>query len=115
MILVDVTILSTFARIGRLDLLRKLFGSQTLYLTPACLEEVRHAVEVGCDFLLPVIESVQAGVEFDIVTLAKEEVLLIPTLPPAFGAGERESGDGTVALRGMKALEHKLFTQKVRV
>ena len=91
MILVDVNILSTFARIRRLALLRQLCGGQTLYLTPACLEEVRQAVEVGCDFLMPVIECVQAGVEFDLVSLEKAEVLLMPTLPPVFGAGERES------------------------
>ena len=86
-----VNILSTLARIGRLELLRKLFGGQTLHLTPACLEEVRQAVEVGCDFLAPIMEAAKAGAEFDIVPLEKEEVLLMPTLPPAFGAGERES------------------------
>jgi predicted nucleic acid-binding protein len=55
------------------------------------LAEVRQAVGVGCDFLAPIIEAVKAGVEFDIAPLEKHEVLLLPTLPPALGAGERES------------------------
>jgi predicted nucleic acid-binding protein len=89
--LADVNILSTFARMGRLELLRKLFNEQTLYLSPACLDEVRQAVEVGCDFLAPVLTAVDAGEEFDVVPLDRDEVLLMPTLPASFGVGEREA------------------------
>ena len=42
-----INILSTFARVGAIDLLRRLCKSDRLHLTPATFNELRRAVEVG--------------------------------------------------------------------
>lgn len=91
MIIVDVNILSTFARVGEVELLQKLFREQVFFLTPASLNEARRAVEVGCDFLRPVMDAVEEGVAFDLIALTREELLLLPSFPASLGAGERES------------------------
>lgn len=104
MILVDVNILSTFARVGGVELVRKLFREESLFLTPACLNEARRAVEVGCDFLRPVLEAVESGAGFDIVPLTKDELLLLSSLPASLGAGERESLAVCSRQRGAKLL-----------
>jgi len=51
MILVDTSVLSTFARADALGLLSQLFPGRVLGLTPAILREVAEAIEQGCTWL----------------------------------------------------------------
>ena len=53
MIVADTNILSTFERVGEVDLLRQLCKSDRLHVTPATFNELRRAVDVGCEFLRP--------------------------------------------------------------
>ena len=91
MIVADTNILSTFARVGAIDLLRQLCKSDRLHVTPATFHELRRAVEVGCDFLVPALEAIQTGSGLDLVELRREEVLASKDLPRSLGAGEAES------------------------
>ncbi len=45
MILIDTNILSTFAKIDRLDLLEEVFGE--MHISPNVLDEVKRAEELG--------------------------------------------------------------------
>jgi predicted nucleic acid-binding protein len=91
MIVADTNILSTFARVGASDLLRQLCQSDRLHVTPATFNELRRAVEVGCEFLGPTLEAIRIGTELDLVELRREEVLALNDLPRSLGAGEAES------------------------
>ena len=57
MIIADTNIISTFARVGALDHVRRLVKADRLYVTPATLNELRRAVEAGCDFLAPTLAA----------------------------------------------------------
>jgi predicted nucleic acid-binding protein len=90
-IVADTNIVSTFTRVGAIDLLRQLVQSDQLYITPATFNELRRAVEVGCDFLAPILEAIQSGGELDLVELRRDEILALKDLPRSLGAGEAES------------------------
>ena len=71
MIIADTNIISTFARVGALDHVRQLVKADRLYVTPATFNELRRAVEAGCDFLVTTLATIQAGTELDLwVTFA---------------------------------------------
>jgi predicted nucleic acid-binding protein len=91
MIVADTNILSTFARVGAIDLLRQLCKSDRLHVTPATSNELRRAVEVGCGFLGPTLEAIQTASGLDLVELRREEILASKDLPRSLGAGEAES------------------------
>ncbi len=91
MIVADTNILSTFARVGAIDHLRRLCESDRLHVTPATFNELRRAVEVGCGFLAPILEAIQTGSGLDLVELSREEILGAKDLPRSLGAGEAES------------------------
>ena len=61
MIIADTNIISTFARVGALDYVRQLVRVDRLYVTPATFNELRRAVEAGCDFLAPTLATIQAA------------------------------------------------------
>ena len=58
MIVADTNILSTFERVGEVDLLRQLCKSDRLHVTPATFNELRRAVDVGCEFLRPTADPI---------------------------------------------------------
>lgn len=91
MIVADTNILSTFARVGAIDLLRQLCESDRLHVTPATFNKLRRAVEVGCDFLAPTLGAIQAGSGLDLIELRREEILTLDALPRSLGSGEAES------------------------
>ncbi len=104
MIIADTNIISTFARVGALDQLRKLVKANRLYLTPATFNELRRALEAGCNFLAPTLTSIRAGTELEIVELRREEILAAKDLPGSLGAGEAESIAVCVNRRGTQLL-----------
>ena len=91
MILADTNVVSTFARVEAIDLLRRLCRSDRLHVTPATFNELRRAVEVGCGFLVPTLEAIQTGSGLDLVELRRDEILALQDLPHSLGAGEAES------------------------
>ena len=90
MIIVDNNILSTFAKIGRLDVLFQLFPQSQIGIVPAVYNELRIGVTKGHVQLKEVMEMVQKK-SIRLVTLTETEILLKPTLPISFDEGELES------------------------
>ena len=89
MILVDNNILSTFARVGELKLLFRLFPKDSLGVPPAVHDELIEAVRLGCHFLEPAAELIDQG-RLDIIPLTANEIAAKPKLPPSFGAGDSD-------------------------
>ena len=85
MIVADTNILSTFARVGEVDLLRQLCKSDRLHVTPATFNELRRAVDVGCEFLRPTLQAIQSGTGLDLVELRRDEILALNDLPRSLG------------------------------
>jgi predicted nucleic acid-binding protein len=90
MILVDTSILSTFARVDALELLWALFPSVPLGVTPAIFREVQEAVTQGCGWLAQVPGLVKSG-RLQLATATPAEVLAAEELPDSLGLGEREA------------------------
>jgi len=78
MVLVDNTVLSNFAKVNRLDLLRKAFDR--VYVTEQVLEEFRLGVKRG---VLPNVD-----VDFEVLKLKDEELELYNALRVKLGKGE---------------------------
>jgi len=89
MIIADTNILSTFARIGRLDLLFAVAETEALYLPPAVVKEIEIGFRRGRDFLQPIIDGLTGGA-FQPLDLTVEEKNLASTLPSSLNSGERE-------------------------
>jgi predicted nucleic acid-binding protein len=89
MILVDNNILSTFARVGQLELLFQLFPKDTPGVPPAVHDEMMGAIRLGCVFLEEAAEMVQNG-RLQIVPLTSAEIAARQNLPASFGAGDAE-------------------------
>lgn len=90
MIIVDNNILSTFAKIGRLDILFQLFPQTQIGIVPAVYNELRIGVRKGHVQLKQVMEMVQQK-SIRLITLTEAEIFLKPTLPVSFDEGELES------------------------
>ena len=90
MILVDTNLLSTFARVGELELLFELFKRSKLTLTPAVLEELNEALAHGCAWLEQVTGLLDQG-RLEVVVAAPNEIQARTALPTSLGAGEAES------------------------
>lgn len=90
MILVDNNILSTFTRVGELELLFDLFPRTKLGVTPAVLEEMNEAIRQGCHWLEEVKRLLPSG-RVQAVAPDTEEVLIADLLPSSLGPGESES------------------------
>ena len=82
-VVLDNTVLSNFALVGRVDLAILVWASAAC-TTPAVVAEYQAGVDAG---LMPA----GAWVELPVVTLSPEEVAFAATLTPALGAGERSS------------------------
>ncbi len=91
MIVADTNIVSTFARIGALPLLKRLLEVDRLHITPATYSELRKAIEAGCAFLEPVLAAVASGGDLELVELTRAEILGAKDLPRSLGPGEAES------------------------
>ncbi len=91
MIVADTNIVSTFARVAALDLVRQLLKADRIYVTPATFKELSRAVDAGCTFLVSTLNAIRAGGELDLIALNREEILRLKELPSSLGAGEGES------------------------
>jgi predicted nucleic acid-binding protein len=90
MILVDTSILSTFARVDALELLWALFPRGPLGVTPAIYREIQEAITQGCGWLDQVPGLVKNG-RLQLATATPTEVLAAEGLPDSLGLGEREA------------------------
>ncbi len=78
MVLIDNTVLSNFAKVNRLDLLKRAF--EKLYVTEQVLEEFKLGIERG---VLPNI-----SLDFEVLKLEGEEIELYNSLRAKLGKGE---------------------------
>lgn len=91
MIVVDTNLLSTFARIQRLDLLFAVSETDVLYLVPAVRKEIELGLKLNLNFLLPISEGLVDGTQYILLQLTPDEKHLSDTLPASLNAGEKES------------------------
>lgn len=89
MIVCDTNILSTFARVGILELLFKLFPNHEFVIPPAVYKEINEAIQRGLLFLETVQTRVDAG-QICLLALTSEEEVERKNLPRSFGLGEAE-------------------------
>ena len=104
-VLADTNILSTFAKIGELPLLLRLFAEEGIGVVPAVYEELHQGVSKGYVALQAAIELIQRR-HIELVVPSTEETLGKSALPASFDAGERE----TIAVaraRGAKILTNE--------
>ena len=76
MILVDTNILSTFAKIDRLELLFRVFNQKTLYISPNVFQELKDARDKRYDFVELIFELLQSG-KLKILPLEEDEYMLM--------------------------------------
>lgn len=85
----DSNILSTFAKIDKLDLLFRLFKGERLATSPTVYEELTIGITKGYISLKRVLNCIKKDI-IQIVSLTKEEIFLKGNLPDSFDEGERE-------------------------
>jgi len=90
MILLDTSILSSFARVDGLNLLWELFPHQDIGISPAVFREVTAAIACGRGWLEQIPGLIRAG-RLKLATPSSAEVVASEGLPDALGIGERES------------------------
>ncbi|MBI4141854.1 hypothetical protein HY484_02945 [Candidatus Woesearchaeota archaeon] len=90
MILIDTNILSTFAKIRKLESLLKIFEGKRVCISCNVLEEIKQAVGLGYVYASPII-NLSMSKKIEIIELTKEEYLLSLSFPKNFGKGERDS------------------------
>jgi predicted nucleic acid-binding protein len=90
MIVADTNILSTFARVGRLDLLFAVAETEIFCLPPTVVKEFKVGLQKGLVFLQPIIDGLTGGAGYDALDLTAEEKSLADALPASLNAGERE-------------------------
>ena len=88
--LIDTNILSTFAKINRLDILFEVLGDDTLHISPNVLTELRFALDRGYEFCNEIFRLVDKK-KIHVVSLTHEEHVLALKLPRIFGKGELDS------------------------
>ncbi|MGM0405147.1 MAG: hypothetical protein ACQEQM_03290 [Thermoplasmatota archaeon] len=89
-VLVDTNILSTFAKIKRLELLFKIMDREELYISTSVLHELDIAENIGYDFVQTIFDYIDKE-RISILSMDDEESDLFLNLPDSFGRGERES------------------------
>ena len=90
MVLLDTNILSTFAKVGKLDVLFQLFVKDEIYITENVFFELHKAYEKELDFVEPIIRIIREG-RLKIINTSQEELIFALDLPPFLGDGERDS------------------------
>jgi predicted nucleic acid-binding protein len=88
-VLADTNILSTFAKISALSLLRQLFTEEGVGVVPAVYEELHNGLNTGYVALQAALELIQHR-HIALVMPSAEEILGKGALPPSFDAGEGE-------------------------
>ncbi len=86
----DTNIISTFAKVERLDLLSILFKGLTVAISGSVYIEIRHAEEKGYLFCKGIMDLVHQR-KLQVISPSPEEYLSSKTLPKSFGLGERDS------------------------
>jgi len=104
MIIADTNILSTFARIGRLDLLFVVSETEIFYLPPSVVKEIKVGLQKGLVFLQPIVDGLIGRKRFDALDLTAEEKSLGDAMPASLNAGERECIAVCVKQSGAKLL-----------
>ena len=89
-VLVDTNILSTFAKIKRLELLFKIMDRGELYISTSVLHELDIAEKIGYDFVQIIFDYIDKE-RISTLSMDDEESDLFLDLPDSFGRGERES------------------------
>jgi predicted nucleic acid-binding protein len=89
-IVLDTSIISTFALIGAMDLLYALFSNDDLGVTPAVYTELVVGTREGWQFLQAAVEQVESG-RLKLFVLTAEEFMQRLRLPTSLGSGEAES------------------------
>lgn len=122
MIIFDTDILSIFAKISRLELIKKLFG--TIYITPMIREELTVSLEYGYNFpkdildnssvIIPTVEEIGLYNEFKVrlgkgeaeaISIAKNRKLSFATNDKVAQKAAKENGVGIISLQAiLKAL-----------
>ena len=90
MILIDTNIISTFMRIEGLDLLFKVFNTNTLYISSNVFQELKVDRDRGYPYAEELFRLVDDH-RVEIVIPTKDELLLTLELPESFGPGELDS------------------------
>lgn len=104
MIVVDTSILSTFARIQRLDLLFTVVETDCLHLTPAVVKELNVGSQKGLHFLRPIVDGLASATTYRSIDLTSSEKSVAYTLPSSLNAEERESISVCLMRQGSKLL-----------
>lgn len=89
-ILIDTNILSTFAKIKRLELLFEIMDRKELYISTSVLHEIDMAENMGYDFVQIIFDYIDKE-RISIISMDDKETDLYLDLPDSFGRGERES------------------------
>lgn len=105
MIVADTDMLSAFAKIGRLPLLRAAVRAGRLHVTPAIRAELQYGADQGWPDSMDVLAGLQDGSLVE-VALTPEEQSLAGSLPVPLGAGERE-GIALALMRGALLLSNE--------
>jgi predicted nucleic acid-binding protein len=90
MIVADTNILSTFARIRRLDLLFQVMRVEKFVLPQAVVGELQAGLNKGLEFLRPILDDLTTGQGFVSADLTESESAYQSVLPKGLNAGERE-------------------------
>ena len=91
MIVVDTNLLSTFARIQRLELLFTVAETDSFYLAPAVINELKLGLKNNLSFLQPIIDGLANGTNYFPLHLTPDEKNLSDTLPASLNSGEKKS------------------------
>ena len=90
MIILDNNVLSTFARIGKLKLLLKVFEKEQMGMAPAVYQEFKDGLAIGHLFLADILSLVNRK-QIKLEPLTGKEILAKSNLPASFDEGECES------------------------
>ncbi len=90
MILVDCNVISTFAKIKRLELLFKVFNKSKLHISANVFQELMIDKERGYEYTSEIFNRVEEH-KIEIVTPTEDELLFIMDMPKSFGSGELDS------------------------
>ena len=90
MILLDTNIISTFSKIGKLELLYDVFNADVLYVSPNVYDELLIAKDKGYAFVNHAIHLFQKK-KLMLISLTSKEKEKADRLPSSFSKGERDS------------------------
>lgn len=92
-VIANTTVISNFAGIGQLELLRRLYGE--IYISTEVYEEIRAGLEEGYRFYAGIEQLIYPFTEHGWIRLTspahEEELRLLGTMPPRLHPGEASS------------------------